>query len=695
MKKIFILLITLLLVSCSTSNIEIYSNEYNKMIQEATGLINEGNYFDATLILEEAIKESPKSSIAYNTLGFTYIELEKYSEAIDVLNMAVEINPDYSIAYSNLGNAHLGLFNDDKAKHAYNKAILSDKSNSYAYYGLALIYRDNNQYDLAIENYDLAIKYQRDIDYYISKLDCMITYGEYIDGLSFSEVAIKAFPNNYELHELKGMVLEQIDKEENVVAYYEKLAEDFPDEYNISLNLGVYYFKLGEYQKALDAFKSHDENFDNLVWKGYCYQYLEDYDQGKKVAKKVIDNYPEDFEGYNLMGNILASETDYMAASRYFQKALLKAEDDTPVVNLVASLKNAQRYKKAIDIGLKQVASYPESSDLLYEIMLSQFYRNDYKETIETAEKYFRLIEDYEAIYIIALCHYYNGEYDLALESLNDYLKIYPYDESSLSMKSSLESLTGSKLDTVKDYFDGNYLYSFNKEAFNSYRDPVTDKDIHELIRSVKSEDDPYTFVLTDIDYDYMMDASNNPLEVIHLKDNQIYMKFNRFDYNIDHHVIEAIDQVESPESKDLILDLRDNTGGSTESANNILNVLLPDLLISQMIYKDGYSYPYYSDKSMVSFNHIYVLVNEDTVSASELLALGLRTFLEDVTIIGQTTYGKGVGQDVFEDRINKRIYYIVSHYWNVREQNISEIGITPDIIIDGHELNDYLSEIN
>jgi len=141
-------------------------------------------------------------------------------------------------------------------------------------------------------------------------------------------------------------------------------------------------------------------------------------------------------------------------------------------------------------------------------------------------------------------------------------------------------------------------------------------------------------------------------------------------------------------------LDLRDNTGGSTDSANNILNALLPELLISQMIYKDGNVYPYYSDKSMIAFNHIYILVNENTVSASELLTLGLKTFLDNVTIIGQNTYGKGVGQDVFEDRMNKRIYYIVSHYWNVREQNISEVGIIPDIMIQGHELKNYLNEI-
>ncbi len=695
MKKLLILFITLLLVSCSTSNIEVYSNHYEELILAASDLIDQGSYHDAVAILEEAIKESPETSIAYNSIGFCYSELEDYDQAILLLNKAVELNSDYSFAYSNLGNAYIGISDEEKATQAYDNAVKADQTNSYAYYGLAIINRDNNNYDKAIENYDLAIKYSKDVDYYISKLDCMITYGEYINALTFSNESIELFNDNYELFELKGMVLEQLDKEDNIVSYYEELEMKFPDEYNISLNLGVYFFKLGEYQKALDAFNSHSENFDSLVWKGYCYQYLENYTEGKKIAKKLMTNFPNSYEGYNLMGNILGFETDYLTASVFYEEALNLAEDDTPIVNLVASFKNAQRYKLAIEKGLTFVDSYPQSYDLLYEIMLSQFYRNDYIDTIETATKYYDLTEDPEAIYLIALCNYYAGNYQQATVYLDNYLEIYPNDESSLELKESLVTLSSSKLETIKEYFYDNYLYSYNDIVFNEYHDPISDEDVSLLIEQVKDKNDPYTFVITDTDYDYIMDTSNNPLDVISLNETQIYMKFNRFDYNIDHHVIEAIDEIESPDSKDLILDLRNNTGGSTDSANNILNALLPELLISQMIYKDGNAYPYYSDKSMIAFNHIYILVNENTVSASELLTLGLKTFLDDVTIIGQNTYGKGVGQDVFEDRMNKRIYYVVSHYWNVREQNISGVGIIPDIMIEGHDLRNYLDEIN
>ena len=76
------------------------------------------------------------------------------------------------------------------------------------------------------------------------------------------------------------------------------------------------------------------------------------------------------------------------------------------------------------------------------------------------------------------------------------------------------------------------------------------------------------------------------------------------------------------------------------------------------------------------------------------MLTLGLKTYLDNVTIIGDNTYGKGVGQMVYEDKNRKLMIFLVDHYWNVREQNIKETGITPDIHMKSEELSDYIDLI-
>lgn len=58
-----------------------------------------------------------------------------------------------------------------------------------------------------------------------------------------------------------------------------------------------------------------------------------------------------------------------------------------------------------------------------------------------------------------------------------------------------------------------------------------------------------------------------------------------------------------------------------------------------------------------VKFKHIYIFVNQNSASSSELLSLGLKKYLNNVTIIGTPTVGKGVGQITFEDK-NKKYYF-------------------------------------
>jgi C-terminal processing protease CtpA/Prc len=86
--------------------------------------------------------------------------------------------------------------------------------------------------------------------------------------------------------------------------------------------------------------------------------------------------------------------------------------------------------------------------------------------------------------------------------------------------------------------------------------------------------------------------------------------------------------------------------------------------------------------------------VNEYSASSSEILTLGLKTYLDNVTILGSDTFGKGVGQMVFEDKKRKLIIFLVDSYWNVMQQNITGSCITPDVYLKSDNLEDYLDFI-
>jgi C-terminal processing protease CtpA/Prc len=75
-------------------------------------------------------------------------------------------------------------------------------------------------------------------------------------------------------------------------------------------------------------------------------------------------------------------------------------------------------------------------------------------------------------------------------------------------------------------------------------------------------------------------------------------------------------------------------------------------------------------------------------------VALSLKTYLPNVTIVGKNTFGKGVGQTVFENKENKYIIFLTDSFWNVKETNILEIGVQPDIIVNGTKFEDFLQPV-
>ena len=120
-----------------------------------------------------------------------------------------------------------------------------------------------------------------------------------------------------------------------------------------------------------------------------------------------------------------------------------------------------------------------------------------------------------------------------------------------------------------------------------------------------------------------------------------------------------------------------------------MLDILLPECTSSYQIERDGYISTSQSGKSYVPFKKIGILVNEKTASSSELLALGLKTYLQNVTIIGNQTAGKGVGQIVYLDRMKKYAVFLVNHYWNVMHKNVQDKGLAIDIMV-GQDDPDY-----
>ena len=77
----------------------------------------------------------------------------------------------------------------------------------------------------------------------------------------------------------------------------------------------------------------------------------------------------------------------------------------------------------------------------------------------------------------------------------------------------------------------------------------------------------------------------------------------------------------------------------------------------------------------------IVVLVNENSASSSEILAGALQD-LDEATIVGMTTYGKGVIQELLSFKDGSGLKVTTHEYYTPNRNKINGVGIQPDEIV-------------
>jgi len=131
---------------------------------------------------------------------------------------------------------------------------------------------------------------------------------------------------------------------------------------------------------------------------------------------------------------------------------------------------------------------------------------------------------------------------------------------------------------------------------------------------------------------------------------------------------------------KGLIVDLRENPGGILSQAVGVASQFIPSgKIITYTIDKYDNKNESLSVGGIAEKMPLVILVNENSASASEVVTGALRDY-KAATIVGNTTFGKGIVQQTF--KFNNGIGGIkvtTSKYYTPNGENIHKIGITPD----------------
>ncbi len=229
----------------------------------------------------------------------------------------------------------------------------------------------------------------------------------------------------------------------------------------------------------------------------------------------------------------------------------------------------------------------------------------------------------------------------------------------------------------------GDVIYKVNEEE-------VTGVDLTEVVSRMKGVEG------TTVNISIVREDESNPLEFsikrqkievptieYQMLDSKIgFITIVEFDEVTVEQFKKAVNDLEKKGMKGLIVDVRNNPGGLLDSVVKILDRLLPPGLIvyTEDKYKDREE-ENAVDKAKINVPMV-VLINGQSASAAEIFAGTLQDY-ETATIVGTTSFGKGIVQKVIPLSDGTAVKLTISKYYTPKGRNIHGTGIVPDVEID------------
>ena len=143
-----------------------------------------------------------------------------------------------------------------------------------------------------------------------------------------------------------------------------------------------------------------------------------------------------------------------------------------------------------------------------------------------------------------------------------------------------------------------------------------------------------------------------------------------------------ALDSLEDQGMKGLVVDLRANPGGNLATVTQMLDLLLPKGTIVSTKDKSGHEEVISSDDEHQFTKPMSVVVDGNSASASEIFAGAIQDYGLG-SIVGTTTYGKGIVQQIFDLGDGTCVKLTMAEYYTPNGRNIHKKGITPDVEVE------------
>ena len=175
------------------------------------------------------------------------------------------------------------------------------------------------------------------------------------------------------------------------------------------------------------------------------------------------------------------------------------------------------------------------------------------------------------------------------------------------------------------------------------------------------------------------------------LENNIGYIRLTSFNDNSSEQIKKTIEKLKKNENvNSFILDLRNNPGGLLSQAIKISDFFLSSgEIVSTKSRQESENRKWFAkDGDILNGKTLLVLINNGSASASEIVAGALKDHKRAI-LVGENSYGKGSVQSIIPLKNKGAIRLTISKYYLPSGKSISEVGVTPDIVV-SEETDDF-----
>ena len=411
---------------------------------EKEDIADHKDYIDALLDKAALLEKNRENeNLLYNLhrdAGFAFSKQQQYGQSAVYYKKAIKLKPDYSAAMIDL--AYI-LAYDKKYKEAekwFKKSIKAGvEGHDFAsYWGLGWLFEQTGNIDHAIEAYKKCDGLRQFGNDRVNNILGILNYnkGLYPDAVMLYKKAIAENPVEPVYFDNLKNALEKIGDQNELEAFYEKLAATFPERCDYLNQVGVFYHNKGEYEKAIEYYsRALDLKSDRAIYwenRALANELLGKYDNAEADYTKALE-LGENANLLNSIGVVKFRQSDYNGALDYFNKAIkLKKDDPIYYENIGLAHENTGDFEAAEKDYQKALKVSNEDARFLNRLGLYYHNRKMYDKSLEwytkAAEK-----DPENTTYTqnIAVAYENLGQYDKA-EIL--YKKLLTKDKDNLAL---------------------------------------------------------------------------------------------------------------------------------------------------------------------------------------------------------------------------------------------------------------------